>query len=392
MMRGAVVSRTDAVIVSAVRTPVGIGKPQKGALSGVHPVDLSALVLREVTGRVGLDPSLIDDVIWGCVSQVGEQGGNVGRSAVLSAGFPEDVTAVSIDRQCGSSQQAVSFAAAGVIAGHYDIVIAGGVESMSRVPMFSNFVGGDGPYPASMHDRFEGGLVNQGVSAEMIAAQWGLSRTYLDEIAAASHARADAARTGGLFTDEIVPVPTAEGLVSEDQGIRPGTTVESLSTLRTPFLEDGVVTAGNASQISDGSAALLIMSSERAAELGLTPLARVHTVAMAGVDPVIMLTGPIPATERALRRSGLGMADIGAFEVNEAFASVLGAWYAETGADPALTNANGGAIALGHPLGASGARLMTTLVHRMRRDGVRYGLQTMCEGGGMANATILELL
>ena len=382
----------DAVIVSAVRTPVGIGKPQKGALSGVHPVDLSALVLREVTGRVGLDPALVDDVIWGCVSQVGEQGGNVGRSAVLSAGFPEDVTAVSIDRQCGSSQQAVSFAAAGVIAGHYDVVIAGGVESMSRVPMFSNFVGGEGPYPASMHDRYEGGLVNQGVSAEMIAAQWGLSRSYLDEIAVASHERAEAARIGGLFDDEIVPVPTADGLVTSDQGIRAGTTVESLSTLRTPFIEDGVVTAGNASQISDGSAALLIMSSARAAELGLRPLARVHTVVMAGVDPVIMLTGPIPATERALARSGLGIADIGAFEVNEAFASVLGAWYAETGADPALTNAHGGAIALGHPLGASGARLMTTLVHRMRRNGTRYGLQTMCEGGGMANATILELL
>ncbi len=382
----------DAVIVSAARTPVGIGKPEKGALSGVHPIDLSALVLNEVTGRVGLDPALVDDVIWGAVSQVGEQSGNAARNAVLSAGFPEDVPGVTIDRQCGSSQQAVNFAAAGVIAGHYDVVIAGGVESMSRVPMFSNMVGGEGPFPASMHARYDNGLVNQGVSAEMIAAKWGLSREYLDQLAVDSQSRAAAAQDGGLFDDEIVPVPTPAGVVTRDQGVRPGTTLESLSGLKTPFLEDGVVTAGNASQISDGSAAVVIMSSERARELGLTPLARIHSVAMAGVDPVIMLTGPIPATERVLRRSGLALSDIGAFEVNEAFASVLGAWYAETGANPALTNARGGAIALGHPLGASGARLMTTLVHRMRQEGIRYGLQTMCEGGGMANATILELL
>jgi len=382
----------DAVIVSAVRTPVGIGKPEKGALSGVHPIDLSALVLKEVTGRIGLDPALVDDVIWGAVSQVGEQSGNAARNAVLSAGFPEDVTGVTIDRQCGSSQQAVNFAAAGVIAGYHDIVIAGGVESMSRVPMFSNMVGGEGPFPASMHARYDNGLVNQGVSAEMIAEKWGLSRTYLDELAVHSQSRAAAAQEAGLFDEEIVPVETPQGLVRHDQGIRPGTTLESLAGLKTPFLEDGVVTAGNASQISDGSAAVVIMSSQRARDLGLTPLARIHTVAMAGVDPVIMLTGPIPATERVLQRSGLAMSDIGAFEVNEAFASVLGAWYAETGADPALTNARGGAIALGHPLGASGARLMTTLVHRMRQDGIRYGLQTMCEGGGMANATILELL
>ena len=385
-------SSNDAVIVSAVRTPVGIGKPVKGVLSGIHPVDLSAIVLNSVTSRVGLDPALVDDVIWGAVSQVGEQSGNVARNAVLAAGFPEDVTGVSIDRQCGSSQQAVSFAAAGVIAGHYDIVIAGGVESMSRVPMFSNMVGGDGPYSQSMHDRYDGGLVPQGISAEMIAAKWNLSRTYLDELAATSQQRAAAARDAGLFDAEIVPVQTADGLVTQDQGIRPDTTVESLAGLKTPFKEDGVVTAGNASQISDGSAALLIMSSARAAELGLTPLARIHTVALAGVDPIYMLTGPIPATERVLKRSGLALSDIGAFEVNEAFASVLGAWYAETGASPALTNINGGAIALGHPLGGSGARLMTTLVHQMQRSGAKYGLQTMCEGGGMANATILELL
>ena len=383
---------TDAVIVSAVRTPVGIGKPGKGVLSGVHPIDLSARVLQEVTGRVGLDPALVDDVIWGAVSQVGEQSGNAARNAVLAAGFPEDVTGVTIDRQCGSSQQAVNFAAAGVIAGHYDVVIAGGVESMSRVPMFSNMVGGDGPFPASMHARYDNGLVNQGVSAELIAQRWNLSRTYLDEIALASQERAALARAEGAFAAEIVAVDTPDGVVTEDQGIRPETTMESLAGLRTPFLEDGVVTAGNASQISDGSAALLIMSSARAAELGLRPFARVHTAVMAGVDPVIMLTGPIPATQRALRKSGLALSDIGAFEVNEAFASVLGAWYADTGADPALTNARGGAIALGHPLGASGARLMTTLLHRMRDGGIRYGLQTMCEGGGMANATILELI
>ena len=385
-------STNDAVIVSAVRTPVGIGKPQKGVLSGIHPVDLSATILNEVTGRVGLDPALVDDVIWGCVSQVGEQSVNVARNAVLAAGFPESVPGVTIDRQCGASQQAVNFAVAGVIAGHYDVVVAGGVESMSRVPMFSNAVGGDGPFGPLMNERYDNGLVNQGISAEMIAAQWNLSRGYLDELAATSQQRAAAARDAGLFDEEIVAVQTAEGLVTQDQGIRPETTVESLSSLKTPFLEDGVVTAGNASQISDGSAALLIMSSARAAELGLTPLARVHTVAMAGVDPIIMLTGPIPATERALRRSGLSISDIGAFEVNEAFASVVGAWLADTGADPARTNINGGAIALGHPLGASGARLMTTLIHQMRRSGSQYGLQTMCEGGGMANATILELL
>lgn len=383
---------TDAVIVSAVRTPVGIGKPEKGALSGVHPIDLSARVLQEVVARAGVDPAVVDDVIWGAVSQVGEQSGNAARNAVLSAGFPEDVTGVTIDRQCGSSQQAVHFAAAGVVAGHYDVVIAGGVESMSRVPMFSNMVGGDGPFPASMHARYDNGLVNQGISAEMIAERWNLSRTYLDEIAVASHERAASAADQGLFDAEIVSVSTPAGEVGRDQGIRPGTTVESLAGLKTPFLDGGVVTAGNASQISDGSAALLIMSGERARELGVTPIARIHTVAMAGVDPVIMLTGPIPATARALARSGLSLDDIGAFEVNEAFASVLGAWYADTGADPSRTNARGGAIALGHPLGASGARLMTTLVHRMQQEGIRYGLQTMCEGGGMANATIIELL
>ena len=382
----------DAVIVGAVRSPVGIGKAEKGALSGIHPVDLSAMVLQGLVERTGIDPAIIDDVIWGAVSQVGEQAFNVGRNAALAAGFPEDVTGVSIDRQCGSSQQAAHFGAAGVIAGQYDFVIAGGVESMSRVPMFSNAAGGEGPFGPRMIDRYNGGLVGQGISAEMIAEQWNLSRTDLDAIAVTSNERAAAATAAGLFADEIIPITTASGVVSTDQGIRAGTTLESLAGLKTPFKEDGVVTAGNASQISDGSAAMLITSSEKAREFGLKPLARFHTFALAGVDPIIMLTGPIPATKKALQRSGLALADIGTFEVNEAFAAVLGAWYQEIGADPALTNPNGGAIALGHPLGASGARLMTTMLHHMLRNNIKYGLQTMCEGGGMANATILELL
>ena len=382
----------DAVIVGAVRSPVGIGKPEKGALSGIHPVDLSAMVLQGLIERTGIDPALIDDVIWGAVSQVGEQAFNVGRNAALAAGFPEEVTGVTIDRQCGSSQQAAHFGAAGVIAGQYDFVIAGGVESMSRVPMFSNATGGEGPFGPRMIDRYNGGLVGQGISAEMIAEQWNLSRTDLDQIAVTSNERAAAATAAGLFADEIIPITTAGGVVSTDQGIRAGTTLESLAGLKTPFKEGGVGTAGNASQISDGSAAMLITSSEKAREFGLKPLARFHTFALAGVDPIIMLTGPIPATQKALQRSGLALADIGTFEVNEAFAAVLGAWYREIGADPGLTNPNGGAIALGHPLGASGARLMTTMLHHMRRNNIKYGLQTMCEGGGMANATILELL
>ncbi len=381
----------DAVIVEAVRTPVGIGKPGKGNLSGIHPVDLSATVLDALVQRSGIDPRAVDDVIWGCVSQVGEQSANVARNAALAAGLPESVTGVSIDRQCGSSQQAVHFAAAAVMSGQMDVVIAGGVESMSRVPMFSNMAGGDGPFGPRMLQRYPD-LVNQGISAEMIAERWSLSRSYLDELAAQSQQRAAVAAKDGLFDAEIVVLDTDQGSIAADQGIRPDTTAESLAGLKPAFQEDGVVTAGNASQISDGSAALLITSSERARELGLRPVARLHTFAMAGVDPVIMLTGPIPATEKVLTKAGLGISDIGTFEVNEAFASVLGAWLADTGADHALTNPQGGAIALGHPLGASGARLMTTMIHRMKRDGIRYGLQSMCEGGGMANATIVELL
>jgi acetyl-CoA acyltransferase len=386
------VQPNDAVIIAAMRSPIGIGKPGKGELSTVHPVDLSAQVLKGLMSEANVDPTLVEDVIWGCVSQVGEQGVNVARNAALAAGFPEDTTGVTVDRQCGSSQQAAHFAAAGVIAGQYDVVIAGGVESMSRVPMFSNMVGGDGPFGPMMLARYNNHLVPQGISAEMIAERWKLTRTQLDEIAVASHARAAAATESGLFAEEIIPIETPDGTVTDDQGIRAGTTLETLAGLKTPFKEDGVVTAGNASQISDGSAAMLIMSGRKATELGLTPLARFHTFAMAGVDPVMMLTGPIPATERAIGKSGLALADIGAFEVNEAFASVLGAWYADIGADPNRTNVNGGAIALGHPLGGSGARLMTTLLHHMRRNDLKYGLQTMCEGGGMANATIIELL
>lgn len=382
----------DAVIVGAVRSPIGIGKPEKGVLSGINPVDLSAMVLQGLAERTGIDPAVIDDVVWGCVSQVGEQSFNVGRNAALAAGFPESVPGVTVDRQCGSSQQAAHFAAAGVIAGQYDVVIAGGVESMSRVPMFSNTVGGDGPFGPRMLARYEDQLVPQGISAEMIAERWGLSRTDLDQLAVNSHARATAATEAGLFAEEIIPIVTANGLVTADQGIRSGTSLEGLAGLKTPFKENGVVTAGNASQISDGAAALLITTSEKAAQLGLTPLARFHTFALAGVDPIIMLTGPIPATKKALERSGLSLSDIGAFEVNEAFASVLGAWLKDTGAPIELTNPNGGAMALGHPLGGSGARVMTTLVHHMKRTGTRYGLQAICEGGGMANATILELL
>jgi acetyl-CoA acyltransferase len=379
---------TDAVIVSAVRTPVGIGKPGKGALSDIHPVDLSAHVLREVVLRAGLDPAEIDDVIWGCVSAVGEQSANIARNALLAAGFPESVPGVTIDRQCGSSQQAVSFAAALVASGQAEIVIAGGVEVMSRVPLGSAMAGGDGPFSELLTSRYEDGLVHQGISAELIAKHWNLSRTYLDELSVASHERAAAAAMAGNFDAEIVAV----GEVNADQGIRPDTTVERLAALKPAFMETGVVTAGNSSQISDGAAAVVVMSAAAAKARGITPLVRVHSVAMAGVDPVMMLTAPMPATVKVLNRAGLSMSDIGAFEVNEAFASVLGAWYADTGANPELVNAWGGAIALGHPVGASGARLMTTLIHRMRMSHTRYGLQTMCEGGGMANATILELV
>ena len=379
----------DAVIVEAVRTPVG---RRNGGLSGVHPAELSAHVLTALAERAGVEPGVVDDVIWGCVGQVGEQTFDIARTAVLTAGWPESVTGVTVDRQCGSSQQAVHFAAAGLVAGQYDVVVAGGVESMSRVPLGSSLAGAD-PFPAPFLARYEGVFPHQGLGAEKIAERWGFSRTRLDEFSAASHVKAADAREEGRFADQIAPVTLPDGTVVEhDEGIRPGTTVEKLAGLKTAFTPDGVITAGNSSQISDGSAALLMTTSDRARELGLTPIARVHTAVLAGDDPVVMLTAPIPATAKALRRSGLTLDQIGAFEVNEAFAPVPLAWLAEFDVDPKAVNPHGGAIALGHPLGGSGARLMTTLVHHMREHGIRYGLQTMCEGGGQANATILELL
>jgi acetyl-CoA acyltransferase len=379
----------DAVIVEAVRTPVG---KRNGGLSGVHPVDLSAVVLKALAERSGIDPALVDDVIWGCVGQVGEQSLNIARNSVLGAGWPESVPGTSVDRQCGSSQQAVHFAAAGVISGQYDVVVAGGVESMSRVPMGSS-AQGTWAFGEGFRERYDGQAPNQGVGAEMIAERWGQSRTQLDEFSLASHEKAGAAKAEGRFTAQIAPVTLPDGTVIDaDEGIRRGGTLETLGKLKPAFRPDGVIHAGNSSQISDGSAALLITSSEKAAELGLRPIARVHTAVVAGDDPVIMLTAPIPATRKALQRSGLRIDEIGAFEVNEAFAPVPLAWLAELGADAKSLNVNGGAIALGHPLGGSGARLMTTLVYHMKDNGIRYGLQTMCEGGGMANATILELL
>jgi acetyl-CoA acyltransferase len=374
----------DAVIVAAVRTPVG---KRNGGLSGVHPVDLSAHVLRALAERSGLDPVEIEDVIWGCVSQAGEQTADIGRTAVLAAGWPESVTGVTVDRQCGSSQQSVHFAAAGLIAGQYDVVVAGGVESMSRVPMGFSAQGAN-PLGEQVLARYHGVAPNQGLGAEMIVDRWGLTRTQVDEFSLASHEKAAAAQDSGAFDDQIVPV----GDIRADEGVRRGGTLEKLAALKPAFREDGVITAGNSSQISDGAAALLMTTSDKAAQLGLRPIARVHTAVLAGDDPIIMLTAPIPATRKALRRSGLSIEDIGVFEVNEAFAPVPMAWLAETGADAKSLNPHGGAIALGHPLGGSGARIMTTLVHHMRAAGIRYGLQTMCEGGGQANATILELL
>ena len=383
----------DAVICAAVRTPVG---KRGGGLSGVHAVDLSATVLDALVERTGIDPAVVEDVFWGCVSQVGEQTFNIGRNAVLAAGWPESVPGTTIDRQCGSSQQAVAFAAATVISGQADVVVAGGVESMSRVPMGSTYgeaIGAGAPLGPRFLDRYDGVFPNQGVGAEMIAERWGFSRTQLDEYSLASHEKAAKAQADGAFEEEIVPVTTPDGTVLRaDEGIRTGGTLEKLGQLKTPFKADGVISAGNASQISDGSAALLVTTSEKARELGLRPLVRVHTTVMAGDDPVIMLTAPIPATHKVLQRSGLSIGDIGVFEVNEAFAPVPLAWQVETGADAGRLNPRGGAIALGHPLGASGARIMTTLVHSMLASGTRYGLQTMCEGGGMANATVLELL
>ncbi|MFL6123439.1 thiolase family protein [Actinophytocola sp.] len=386
----------DAVIVDAVRTPIGKGKAT-GGLHDTHPVELLAHTLRALVDRTGVDPATIDDVIGGAVGQVGEQSMNTTRWAALSAGLPESVPATTVDRQCGSSQQAAHFAAQGVIAGAYDLVIACGVESMSRVPMGSNVAGAD-PFGPGVAARYPDGLVPQGISAELIAAKWGISRTAMDEFSALSHQKAAAAHADGRFANELVPF---RGL-TVDESVRPDTTVEVLGGLKPAFENpcaaerfpqiNWSVTAGNSSPINDGASAVLITSSDTAKRLGLTPRARLHSFAVTGADPLLMLTAIIPATERVLGRAGLTLADIDLFEVNEAFASVVLAWQQETGADLRKVNVNGGAIAIGHPLGASGTRLLGTLVNAMADRGARYGLQTMCEAGGLANATVLELL
>jgi acetyl-CoA acyltransferase len=394
----------SAVIVDAIRTPFG---KRNGSLSGWHPVDLGAQVLRALVERNDLDPDLVEDVIFGCVSQVGAQSVNLGRNVVLAAGFPESVPGTTIDRQCGSSQQAAHFAAQAVMAGVHDVVIAGGVEAMSLVPMGASVASGVGfPFGPLMEARYaaDGGLVPQGISAEMIADRWDLSREDLDAYGARSQQRAALARDEGRFDAELLPVEVRrrdketgavldpDGLLRTDEGIRDGTTAETLANLKPAFTPDGKVTAGNSSQITDGASAALIMSEEKAAALGLTPRARFHSFALAGVDPIIMLTGPIPATHKVLERAKLGMDDIDRFEINEAFASVVLAWAKELGPDMDRVNVNGGAIALGHPLGASGTRLLTTLLCELEHSGGRYGLLTMCEGGGLANALILERL
>ncbi|MGZ5365148.1 MAG: thiolase family protein [Mycobacterium sp.] len=382
----------EAVIVEAVRSPVG---KRNGGLSGVHPGELSAQVLNGLAERSGIDPGIVDDVIWGCVIQAGEQALDIARTAVLAAGWPESVPGVTVDRQCGSSQQSIHFAAAGVVAGHYDVVVAGGVESMSRTPMGASLANGGHPYPEAFRNRYTQ-TPNQGIGAEMIAEQWGFDRTAVDQYSLDSHEKAAAAQDAGAFDDQIVGIRVKDeqqtSTVLKDEGIRRGTTIEKMAGLKPAFKEDGVIHAGNSSQISDGSAAILFMSAEKAKSLGLKPLAKVHTATLAGADPVIMLTAPIPATQKALKKSGLRLEDIGVFEVNEAFAPVPLAWLKDIGADEKKLNPNGGAIALGHPLGGSGARIMTTMLYHMRDKGIQYGLQTMCEGGGQANATIIELL
>jgi acetyl-CoA acyltransferase len=373
----------EAVIVDAVRTPVG---RRDGGLKSWHPVDLLALTLKSIVQRNKLDPALVDDVIAGCVGQAGEQAFNIARNAVLAAGFPESVPGTTVDRQCGSSQQAAHFAAQGVIAGSYDVAIACGVESMSRVPMGSNGAGPGKPFGPMVMRRYNDVVFHQGLGAEMMAERWKISRGELDAFSLESHRRAARATEEGRFCNEIVPV----GQMTRDEGIRAETSLEKMATLKPAFKPDGVITAGNSSQISDGAASVLIMERGVAERLGLRPLARFVAFALAAEDPVIMLSAPIPATRKILGRAGLSLEDIDRVEINEAFASVVLAWQRELHADLSKVNVNGGAVALGHPLGASGARLMTTLVHELHRSGGRYGLQTMCEGGGMANATLLE--
>jgi len=382
-----------AVIVDAVRTPLG---RRNGSLKDWHPVDLAAHTLRAVVERNDVDPELVDDVIMGCVSQVGDQAANIGRNAALGAGFPESVVGTSIDRQCGSSQQAEHFAAQGVMAGAYDLVIAAGVESMTRVPMGASLLPGSQPFGMRVLERYPG-LVPQGLSAELIAEKWGISREENDAFSVESHLRAARATEEGRFEREIVPVTvTTEDGTSEftrDEGIRPDSSVEKLAQLKPAFKPDGgVITAANSSQITDGAAAVLITSEEKAAELGLTPRARFHAFSLAGVDPVMMLTGPIPATSKILERTAMRIDQMDLIEINEAFAPVVLAWAREHHPDMAKVNVNGGAIAIGHPLGCSGARLTATLLCELERTGGRWGLQTICEGGGMANAMILERL
>jgi acetyl-CoA acyltransferase len=384
---------TNAVIVDAIRTPMG---KRNGRLKDWHPVDLAAETLRAIQERTGIDPALVDDVVMGCVMQVGEQGVNIARNAVLAAGWPETVPGTTVDRQCGSSQQAAHFAAQGVIAGAYDVVVAAGVEVMTRVPMGASMADGKYGFPfgPKVGARYAevGGLVPQGISAELIAEKWGLTRDDLDAFALRSQQYAARARDEGRYERQILPVLDAEGnLMTTDEGIREST-LEKLGSLKPSFKEDGVVTAGNSSQITDGASALLIMSEEKAAALGLTPRARFVQFALAADDPRLMLTAPIPATHKVLERAGMTLDQIDLVEINEAFASVVLAWEKELHPDMDKVNVNGGAIALGHPLGCSGARLMTTLLNELERTGGRFGLQTMCEGGGMANATIIERL
>uniref|UniRef100_A0A5Q5CJ88 Acetyl-CoA acetyltransferase n=1 Tax=Mycobacterium sp. (strain JLS) TaxID=164757 RepID=A0A5Q5CJ88_MYCSJ len=380
----------ETVIVEAVRTPVG---KRNGGLSGMHAADLSAVVLSELVLRAGIEPDVVDDVIWGCVSQVGDQSSNIGRFAVLAAGWPEHIPGTTVNRACGSSQQALDFAVHAVMSGQQDIVVAGGVEVMSRVPLGSARATGM-PYGPKVLERYRDFSFNQGISAELIAEKWGFSRTRLDEYSARSHELAAKAQDAKAFDAQIVPVFTGEDTapVVADEGVRRGTSVEKLAGLKPAFRDDGVIHAGNSSQISDGAAALLVMTADNAVQLGLTPIVRYRAGAVAGADPVLMLTGPIPATEKVLHKAGVGIDEIGVFEVNEAFAPVPLAWLADTGAAEERLNPLGGAIALGHPLGASGAVLMTRMVHHMRDNGIRYGLQTMCEGGGTANATLVELI
>ncbi|MEU6247020.1 thiolase family protein [Glycomyces sp. NPDC047010] len=382
----------EAVVLAAARTPLG---RRKGVLAGVHPVDLAAHAMNAALARSGLGPDAVDDVVLGCVSQVGEQSWNVARNAVLAAGWPDAIPGTTVDRQCGSSQQAVAFAAAAVLAGHADVVVAGGVESMTRVPMGSSVGDGGLPYGPAVRERYAPELdvsvpvpFDQGVAAERVAAKYGIGRKAMDAFALASHEKAAAAADQGRFAAEIAPIAG----VDADEGIRRDTSLERLAALRPVFLEDGSVTAGTSSQISDGAAALVVTTDEHARRLGVRPVARIAAACAVGSDPVLMLDGPIPATAKILRRTGLDLDEIDVFEVNEAFAAVPLAWLAATGADEERLNPNGGAIALGHPLGASGARLAATMLHHMQANGLRRGLQVMCEGGGMANATVFELL